>query len=119
MKVKNIIFLKVSNETIAGSFSFVEEGGEHFTIRMEGASRAQCVYNMCKQGKLDWNLFVETKALAMTKADPRFRKVERRRYQSPLDSRREQRFADICDDLRCSRSEAVAFLDKDTMPRGW
>ena len=53
--------------------------------------------------------------LALTKKDPRFQK---KTFVS-RNSVRDQKLADICDDMRCSVAEAVAFLDRGIAPCGW
>lgn len=114
MKIIDIFFTKVNESLIAAHLSFSDENHLIETLRAEGVSRKQAIFNMCKQGLLSWDLFAEAKLIAMGQQDPRFCKVAR--YNNP---HREQRLADICDDMRCSVAEAVAFLDNDTMPRGW
>lgn len=114
MKIIDIFFTKVSEKQITAHLSFSDGSTEFGTLRAEGVSRKQAIFNMCKQGLLSWDLFAEAKMIAMGKQDPRFCKVARHN-----NSFREQKLADICDDMGCSVSEAIAFLDNDIMPRGW
>lgn len=115
MKIINILFTKVNDSSIKAHLSFSDENTVIDTIYAEGVSRKQCVFNLCKQGLLSWDLFAEAKSWAMTQKDPRFVK---KTFVS-RNSVRDQRLADICDDMRCSVSEAVAFLDRGVMPCGW
>lgn len=114
MKIKDIIFLKVNDKVSAHLYYSTEKEliGCMYSI---GVSRKQAIFNLCKEGKLSWDLFAEAKALAMTKKDPRF---EKKTFVS-RNSVRDQKLADICDDMRCSVAEAVAFLDRGVMPCGW
>jgi hypothetical protein len=116
MKIKDIIFLKANDNQVSAHLYFSTEEVVCDSMASIGVSRKQAIFNLCKQGQLDWSLFAEAKALALTKKDPRFQKVK---SFNKVDNRREQKLADICDDMRCSRSEAVAFLDCNTSPLGW
>ena len=116
MTITELFFTKLNEKTIEIHLSF-SDGNDHGTIRAQGVSRKQCVYNLCKEKKLSWELFSEASRLASNKLDPRFCKVTRYRNQA-LEAR-EEKLADICDDMGCSVAEAVAFLDKDIMPSGW
>jgi hypothetical protein len=114
MKIKDIMFLKVNDKVSAHLYYSTEKEfiGCMYSI---GVSRKQAIFNLCKEGKLPWDLFAEAKALAMTKKDPRF---EKKTFVS-RNSVRDQKLADICDDMRCSVAEAVAFLDRGVVPCGW
>lgn len=115
MKIINIFFTKLNESLITAHLSFSDENHSFGTLRAEGVSRKQAIFNMCKQGLLSWDLFDEAKSLALTQRDPRFIKTR----SVARNSFREQKLADICDDMGCSVSEAIDFLDNDIMPRGW
>ena len=114
MKIKNLFFLKAENKQIEAWLT-IADNDKVSTIRATGVSRKQCIFNLCKQDKLTWDLFAEAKSLALTKQDPR---LPKRTFVS-RNSVRDQKLADICDDMRCSVAEAVAFLDRGIMPCGW
>tara|TARA_B100000035_G_C21029786_1_gene567812 strand:+ start:110 stop:457 length:348 start_codon:yes stop_codon:yes gene_type:complete len=115
MKILGITFTKLNESQITAHLTFSDNNTEFGTIRAMGVSRKQAVFNLCKQGLLSWDLFEQAKSLAMMQKDPRF---QSRTFVS-RNSVRDQKLADICDDMRCSVAEAVAFLDRDIMPRGW
>jgi len=114
MKIKNLFFLKAENNQIEAWLT-IADNNKVETIRETGVSRKQAIFNLCKQGKLAWNLFAEAKELASKTRDPRSPK---RTFVS-RESVRDRKLADICDDMRCSVAEAVAFLDRGVMPCGW
>lgn len=116
MKIKDIIFLKTNENEVSAHLYYSTEEVVCDSMCAIGISRKQAIFNLCKQGDLSWDLFAKAKALALTKKDPRFQKVKN---FNRVDNRREQRLADICDDMRCSVREAVAFLDQNISPRGW
>jgi hypothetical protein len=115
MKIKDIMFLTANDNKVSAHLYYSTE--EELCGRMwaVGVSRKQAIFNLCKEGKLPWDLFAEAKELAMTKKDPRFQK---KTFVS-RNSVRDQKLADICDDMRCSVAEAVAFLDRGVAPCGW
>ena len=115
MKIENIFFTKLNESLITAHLTFSDKDNEFGTIRAMGVSRKQCIFNFCKEGLLSWDLFAEAKSLAMTQRDPRFVKAK----SVSRNSFREQKLADICDDMNCSVAEAIDFLDNDVMPRGW
>ena len=114
MKIKNLFFLKAENNQIEAWLT-IADNDKVETICETGVSRKQAIFNLCKQGKLAWNLFAEAKELASKTRDPRSPK---RTFVS-RESVRDRKLADICDDMRCSVAEAVAFLDRGVMPCGW
>jgi hypothetical protein len=114
MKIKNLFFLKAENNQIEAWLT-IADNDKVETIRETGVSRKQAIFNLCKQGKLAWNLFAEAKELASKTRDPRSPK---KTFVS-RNSVRDQKLADICDDMRCSVAEAVAFLDRGIAPCGW
>ena len=114
MKIKNLFFLKAENNQIEAWLT-IADNDKVETIRETGVSRKQAIFNLCKQGKLAWNLFAEAKGLASKTRDPRSPK---RTFVS-RESVRDRKLADICDDMRCSVAEAVAFLDRGIAPCGW
>ena len=117
MELIYIKFNKVSDEIINASLSVFSDKRARYIFEIEGVSRKQCAYNFCKQGIVPWDLFDQLKEMADAEADPRFCKVAR--YRRSREDIREQRLADICDDLNCSPYEAERFLDYDEMPSGW
>ena len=114
MKIKNLFFLKAENNQIEAWLT-IADNNKVETIRETGVSRKQAIFNLCKQGKLAWNLFAEAKELASKTRDPRSPK---RTFVS-RESVRDRKLADIRDDMRCSVAEAVAFLDRGIAPCGW
>jgi len=114
MKIKNLFFLKAENNQIEAWLT-IADNDKVETICETGVSRKQAIFNLCKQGKLAWNLFAEAKELASKTRDPRSPK---RTFVS-RESVRDRKLADICDDMRCSVAEAVAFLDHGIAPCGW
>ena len=115
MKIKDIMFLKANDNKVSAWLYYSSKDEFCGCISSVGVSRKQAIFNLCKEGKLSWDLFAEAKELAMTKKDPRFVK---KTFVS-RNSVRDQKLADICDDMRCSVAEAVAFLDRGVMPCGW
>ena len=115
MKIKDIIFLKANDNQVSAHLYYSTEDVVCESMSSVGVSRKQAIFNLCKQGKLSWDLFAEAKSLALTKKDPRF---EKKTFVS-RNSVRDQRLADICDDMRCSVREAVGFLDRGVVPCGW
>lgn len=115
MKIKDIMFLKANDNKVSAWLYYSTETEFIASMSAVGVSRKQAIFNLCKEGKLPWDLFAEAKALAMTKKDPRF---EKKTFVSRK-SVRDQKLADICDDMRCSVAEAVAFLDRGVVPCGW
>lgn len=111
MEIVNISFSKIDHKFITGHLSFADANHEFGTIRAEGVSRKQCIFNLCKTGKLPWKLFGAARAMAMTQTDPRFPRVSH--------SREDDRLADICDDLNCSVAEARHFLNTGEHPANW
>jgi hypothetical protein len=111
MNITNITFSKIDHKLITAHLSFDSANHEHGTIRAEGVSRKQCIFNLCKEGKLPWKLFGVARALAMQHNDPRFPRVSH--------SREDDRLADICDDLNCSISEARHFQETGEHPANW
>jgi hypothetical protein len=115
MKIKDIMFLEANDNKVSAWLYYSTETEFIASMSAVGVSRKQAIFNLCKEGKLSWDLFAEAKELAMTKKDPRFQK---KTFVS-RNSVRDQKLADICDDMRCSVAEAVAFLDRGVMPCGW
>jgi hypothetical protein len=117
MELIYIKFNKVSDKVINASLSVYNENKARHIFEIEGVSRKQCAYNFCKKGIVSWDLFDQLKEMADAEADPRFCKVTR--YRQSRAEAREERLADICDDLRCSPYEAERFLSNNEMPRNW
>jgi hypothetical protein len=115
MKIIDIMFLTANDNKVSAHLYYSTEDSVCESVFSVGVSRKQAIFNLCKEGKLDWSLFAEAKELAMTKKDPRFQK---KTFVS-RNSVRDQKLADICDDMRCSVAEAVAFLDRGVAPCGW
>jgi len=117
MKLLFVTFTKVSDKLIKASLSFHNDKMARHIAEVEGVSRKQCAFHFCKQGIVSWDLFDELKEMAMAQGDPRFCKVARHRQSR--EEAREEKLADICDDMNCSPLEAERFLSDGTMPRGW
>ena len=117
MELLFITFSKVSEKLIKASLSLRNDKKARCILETEGVSRKQCAFNFCKQDLVSWDLFDQLKEMAMSQGDPRFCKVARHR-QSALEAR-DEKLADICDDMRCSVREAEEFLDHGTMPSNW
>jgi len=115
MKIIDIIFFTANDNKVSAHLYFSTEDSVCESVSSVGVSRKQAVFNLCKEGKLSWDLFAKVKGLALTKKDPRFQK---KAFVS-RNSVRDQKLADICDDMRCSVAEAVAFLDRGIAPCGW
>ena len=115
MKIIDIIFFTANDNKISAHLYFSTEDSVCESVSSVGVSRKQAIFNLCKQGKLAWNLFAEAKELASKTRDPRSPK---KTFVS-RNSVRDQKLADICDDMRCSVAEAVAFLDRGIAPCGW
>jgi hypothetical protein len=115
MKIIDIIFFTANDNKVSAHLYFSTQDSVCESVSSVGVSRKQAVFNLCKEGKLSWDLFAKVKGLALTKKDPRF---EKKTFVS-RNSIRDQKLADICDDMRCSVTEAVAFLDRGVMPCGW
>jgi len=115
MKIIDIMFLTANDNKVSAHLYYSTKDSVCESVFSVGVSRKQAIFNLCKEGKLDWSLFAEAKELAMTKKDPRF---EKKTFVS-RNSVRDQKLADICDDMRCSVAEAVAFLDRGIAPCGW
>lgn len=111
MKILNISFSKIDHKNITGHLEFADANNEYGTIRAEGVSRKQCIYNLCKNGLMPWKMFKAAQAIAMTQGDPRFPR------KPP--QREDDRLADICDDLHCTASEALHFLNTGEHPVNW
>ena len=117
MELIYITFSKISDKLIKASLSVFNDKKARHIFEVQGVSRKQCAYNLCKQGLVSWNLFDQLKEMAMAEADPRFCKVSRyRNISESIRERREQRLADICDDLNCSVYEATQLLDHGVHP---
>ena len=117
MKLIYITFSKISDKLIQASLSVFNDKKARHIFEVQGVSRKQCAYNLCKQRFVSWDLFSELKEMAQAEADPRFCKVSR--YQgisNRIRERREQKLADICDDLNCSVYEATQLLDHGVHP---
>lgn len=120
MQLLFIKFTKISKDLIKASLSLHNEKKARCIFEVEGVSRKQCAFLFCKKGLVSWNLFDQLKEMAMAEADPRFCKVSRfQGISNRINERRQERLADICDDMNCSAWEAEQFLDHGTMPRGW
>ena len=117
MQLLFISFSKVSEKLIKASLSAYNDKMARHIFEVEGVSRKQCAFNFSKQGIVSWDLFDQLKEMADAEADPRFCKVAR--YRQSRAEAREERLADICDDLRCSPYEAERFLSHNEMPRNW
>ena len=115
MKIIDIIFFNANDNKLSAHLYYFTEDSVCESVSSVGVSRKQAVFNLCKEGKLSWDLFAKVKGLALTKKDPRSQK---KTFVS-RNSVRDQKLADICDDMRCSVAEAVAFLDRGVMPCGW
>jgi len=115
MKIIDIVFFTTNDNQVSAHLYYSTEDSACESVSSVGVSRKQAIFNLCKQGKLSWDLFAEAKSLALTKKDPRFQK---KTFVS-RNSVRDQKLADICDDMRCSVREAVAFLDHGLAPCGW
>ena len=117
MKLIYITFSKISDKLIKASLSVFNDKKARHIFEVQGVSREQCAYNLCKQGFVSWDLFSELKEMADAQADPRFCKVSRfQGISNRIRERREQKLADICDDLNCSVYEAVQLLDHGVHP---
>ena len=114
MELIFITFSKISDKLIEASLRVFNDKKARHTFEVQGVSRKQCAYNFCKQGIVSWDLFSELKEMAQAEADPRFCKVTR--YRQSRAEAREEKLADICDDLKCSVYEAVQLLDHGVHP---
>jgi hypothetical protein len=117
MKLLFVTFTKISKELIKASLSFHNDKMARCIAEVEGVSRKQCAFLFCKQGIVSWDSFDQLKEMAIAQGDPRFCKVARHRQSR--EEAREEKLADICDDMNCSPSEAELFLTNGTMPNGW
>lgn len=117
MELIYITFSKISDKLIKASLSVFNDKKARHIFEVQGVSRKQCAYNLCKQGFVSWDLFSELKEMAQAQDDPRRHRVSRfQGISNRIRERREQRLADICDDLNCSVYEATQLLDHGVHP---
>ena len=63
MKIIDIMFLTANDNKVSAHLYYSTKDSVCESVFSVGVSRKQAVFNLCKEGKLDWNLFAEAKAV--------------------------------------------------------